>query len=54
MKSKFTKDQVNLFYKTLNEFKLEVDFKGNKKQRQALELLMDHTGKFKDVEEVGL
>lgn len=54
MKEKFTKAEIKLFYKTLNEFELKLKLKGNDKQRQALAILLDTSGEYDEIEEVGL
>ena len=54
MKEKFTKAEIKLFYKTLNEFELKLKLKGNEKQKLALEILLDTEHKYDDLEEVGL
>lgn len=54
MKEKFTKAEIKLFYKTLNEFKLKIKLNGNEKQKQALQVLIDKERKFTHITEVGL
>lgn len=54
MKAKFTKAEIKLFYKTLNEFDLKFKLNGNEKQKQALEILLDKKPEFKLYQEVGL
>lgn len=54
MKKKFTKSEIKLFYKTVNEFNLEFKLNGNEKQKRALQILLDTEGKYNEIEEVGL
>lgn len=54
MKNKFTKAEIKLFYKTLNEFKLDFKFNWNLKQKEALEILLDKKPEYKLFDEVGL
>ena len=54
MKNKFTRKEINLFYKTLDEFELNLKIKGNTKQKKALAILLDKDHIYDDIEEVGL
>ena len=54
MKNKFTKKEINQFYKTLDEFELKLELKGNKKQKKALDVLLDPDRKYAHINEVGL
>ena len=54
MKGKFTKAEIKLFYKTLNEFHLDFKFNKNEKQKKALEILLDRKPEYKEIDEVGL
>lgn len=54
MKNKFTKAEIKLFYKTLNEFHLDFKFNKNEKQKQALEILLNKKPEYLEIDEVGL